>query len=104
MTYEVVRRLLKQAGKAAGYNPAHFRAYTFRKSGTKCGARCGAAEWDLKNTGRWKNRSEHFFSYIEEGGSEKDMYQKGNTADPIRSLWVYKPTSYYLNCLHPELK
>ena len=68
--------------------------YSFRKSGVKWAALCGAPDWALKNTGRWAKVSNHFYVYIEEGYRLGDLAKLNNSIHPIRRFWVYKPTTF----------
>jgi hypothetical protein len=78
----------------AGYHEANLTFYTFRKSGVKWGARCGAKDWQLKHTGRWNSCSRHFGNYIQAGILESNFFANTNGLDPIRKMWVYRPTTF----------
>lgn len=100
LSYAKYCAISKRMFVAAGYPT--LTAYTFRKTGCKWGARCGAADWMLKNTGRWTKTSQHFYCYIEEGLGDRRLATMGGRWDRIRSMWVYKPTTFHTE-IAPEL-
>ena len=57
----------------------------------------------FENTGRRYNTSKHFHAYVQEGLLESEVaIHEGNEIDPIRKLWVYRPTTYNTSKV-PEL-
>ena len=70
--------------------------YTIRKSATVWGARCGAKEYALLATGRWRSNSNHFQTYVQAGCTDADRYPAG-TDDPIRKIWVFHETIESIN-------
>ena len=54
-------------------------------------------------TSRWFKTSKHFHVYVQEGLLESEAaIEEGNKIDPIRLLWVYRPTTYH-TAIVPEL-
>ena len=92
-SYELLSATFKRIFKLAGYSTLSL--YVFRKTGAKWAARCGAQSWEIKNTGRWCRTSRHFDKYIEQGVIEKTMKTQNGHVDPIRNVWVYRPTSLH---------
>ena len=99
-SYELLSATFKRIFKLAGYSTLSL--YVFRKTGAKWAARCGAQSWEIKNTGRWCRTSRHFDKYIEQGVIEKTMKTQNGHVDPIRNVWVYRPTSLH-ETINPEL-
>ena len=67
--------------------------HSFRKSGVKWAALCGAPDWAIRKTGRWEILSEKYYVYIEEGVSLRELSSQSGSIHPIRKMWVYKPTT-----------
>lgn len=100
-SYSALERMINKMHCNAGFK--QLSMYSIRKTATKWGARCGAKEWHLKNTGRWTKTSTHFHFYVQEGQWESEMaLENGTEVDPIRLLWVYKPTTFHPS-IAPEL-
>jgi hypothetical protein len=91
--YHHLSRVFKVIFKNARL-PPETSLYIFRKTGAKWAARCGAKEWQIKNTGRWYRTSRHFHSYIEAGVYESELKSMDAQIDIIRTFWVYKPTCF----------
>ena len=98
--YDEYSSILRRPLSLAGYRG--LKPYTIRKFSVKWGARCGAKDWHLKNTGRWQKTSSHFHAYVQEGISESEQYCSNGKIDEIRKLWVYRPTTFHKN-IAPEL-
>ena len=97
--YDEYSSILRRLFSLAGYRG--LKPYTIRKFSVKWGARCGAKDWHLKNTGRWQKTSSHFHAYVQEGISESEQYCSNGKIDEIRKLWVYRPTTFHKN-IAPE--
>lgn len=93
LSEDTLQRLLMSPMKLAGYNRDDCKLYLIRKSATKWAARCGGVEWAIKAAGRWKENSKHFSSYIEAGQLDGQYWLDKKDEDPIRKLWVFKPTA-----------
>ena len=65
ITEKMMERVLKQAFNDSGYHDAQL--YTIRKTATMWGARCGARQYALMATGRWREHSTHFHTYVQSG-------------------------------------
>ena len=100
LSYKKYSRILKRIFEKAGYS--NLTPYTIRKFSVKWGARCGAKDWQLKNTGRWYVVSRHFHIYVQQGHIEEETATTHGKVDEIRKLWVYRPTSFH-KVMHPEL-
>ena len=90
MSYASLRDMLSKAFLIAGFGGA--RLYIIRKSATKWAARCNAVSWVIMAAGRWKESSRHFLRYIQSGILEGIDYSRDPREDPIRKIWVFKPT------------
>jgi hypothetical protein len=89
MTLDVQRLWFSKLCMAIGYESL-LSLHSVRKSACKWAARCGATMIMMKNTGRWRPDSNEWHVYIEEGLVDAEFYQESR--DPIRSIWVYRPT------------
>lgn len=86
MTIRMMGNVVKGAFTAAGYPTATL--YTIRKTATMWGARCNGEVYALLATGRWREASKHFYTYVKTGKSNADVYED-QACDPIRQIWAY---------------
>jgi hypothetical protein len=89
VTIRIMESIMKTAFEKAGYKDATL--YTIRKTATMWGARCNAATYELLATGRWRQASNNFYSYVKSGLSNAEIYSDDKTKDPIRKIWAYHP-------------
>ena len=86
ITQPIMEKVFLKAFKSCGYPSATM--YTIRKTATMWGARCGAKQYSLLATGRWRSASNHFQSYVKAGCSDADRFDD-KSMDPVRKIWVY---------------
>ena len=100
LSEDILKRHLLGPMRKAGYAAEDCKLYLIRKSACKWAARCGGAEWAIKAGGRWKENSRHFSSYIQAGQLDGQSWLDKKDEDPIRKLWVFKPTAVQ-ECMVP---
>ena len=81
-----MEHVITSAYATCGYPTATM--YTGRKTATMWAARCGAKDYAILATGRWKSNSKHFQTYVKAGCSDADRYTN-KEEDPIRKIWVF---------------
>ena len=95
LTYSQLCTILKDIFNRAGLIYHGLTPYTIRKSACKWAVRCGAQDYDLKNTGRWTESSAHYMKYVQKGRAMKNYYSSMRAIDNIRRIWVFKPTTFH---------
>jgi hypothetical protein len=72
-------------------------SHSIRRSSVKWAARCGAAQHDILQGGRWVHNSDAFQLYIRDGvlkSKELLAHLGAGGVDPIFKFWVWVPTVF----------